>query len=167
MDKLVGLGLMCGSGAVIIFGALTGRLAAILAAFVKPEDLGPAGSGAPAAGSQENTTMQGDAMINALEAQARTWGINSNPKWKAAFDSQVKPLIAKALQSGDQADYDAAAAKLREINHQYKPSDLPGGKTTGPVPKGTPKTATAKSGKPLGGKARAPIVAKAPSMAKQ
>lgn len=157
MRKLVGLVVMGGSGFLILYGGLTGRLAAILAAVAKPEDLGPSGSGAPAPGSQEAVTMQGDQLLTALEQQARAEGLNSIPGWKKAFDSTVKPLIAKALASGNQADYDAAARALQTLNAQYRSKQQ--GATAGRVTKGTPKTPKAISGPLLGGKPRAPIVA--------
>jgi hypothetical protein len=158
MSWLVGLGLVAAPGGVIVFGALTGRLASILAAFVKPADLGTPGT--QYTGGAE-TPEQGEtfATLNQLDAlakQAQAWGLTTNPAWKAKYDATVKPLVIKATQTDKQSDLDAAISAYQALNNEYNP----GGKTSGVAPPGTPQTP-----KTIGGKNKDPYAGQPPEVA--
>lgn len=116
---LAGLGIGA-TGLLVVFGALTGRLSAMIAAVAKPSDLATSGSyvnGVADFGHQ--AANEGDAdtlLMGALVKQVRQWGANKDPAWK----STVEPLVIKATQTRKPADYEKAIAALRTLIAKYK-----------------------------------------------
>lgn len=133
MTFLAGLGISA-TGALVVFGALTGRLAAIIAAVIKPSDLASSGSyvnGIYDSGAQAATG--GDAsslLIIQLEKQVQNNGLAQSTEWKTT----VEPLVRKALATRKQSDYDAAIAALRQLLGRGQ--QAPAGAATGGVPRG-------------------------------
>lgn len=121
MTLLAGLGISA-TGALVVFGALTGRLAAILAAVAKPSDLASSGSYVNGVSdSGINAARSPDASANLLTVlvkEVRLFGANKDPAWT----STVQPLITKAQQTRKQSDYDAAIAAVRSLIAKYKPT---------------------------------------------
>jgi hypothetical protein len=119
VTTLAGLGIAT-TGLLVVFGALTGRLAAMVAAVAKPSDLATSGSyvnGTPDFGHNAANEADADTLLmGALVKQVRQWGANKDPEWK----NTVEPLVIKATQTRKPADYDKAIAALRTLIAKYK-----------------------------------------------
>lgn len=132
MFLLVGLS-MAGVGGLTVYGSLTGRLAAILAAVFKPSDLGVAGStvnGTPDIGTNAaNPADSAQLLLAALIRQFNETIKPFHPEAVAEFDRTVKPLIQKA-RKGNEADYLKAIQALRNLIAKYVVPHGPGGTAT-------------------------------------
>lgn len=132
MTLLAGLGVSA-AGALVVFGALTGRLAAIVAAVDKPSDLAASGSytnGIPDSGHNAATATGSYAeTIRALLQQSISLGVTNAP----GFDA-VRQQAIDAMKSGDANKEAAAIQALRNFNTQHNPANT--GKTGGGTPHG-------------------------------
>lgn len=129
MFLLVGLS-MAGLGGVTVYGSLTGRLAAILAALFKPQDLGATGSavnGTPDIGTNAASPGGSDAnLLTALVQEFNKLIKPGHPEAVAEFKKTVQPLILKAGQTRSESDYLKAINALRALIRKYLPP-IPGG----------------------------------------
>lgn len=126
LNLLVGIVFMAAPGGVIVYGALTGRLAAMIAALIKPQDLGASGAtganGTPNSGTNaDNGGDQNANLLTALVQQFNTLIRPGHPQAVQAFKTTVNPLIARAQQTRSEKDYAAAIAALRALITKYKP----------------------------------------------
>ena len=133
LNLLVGL-FMATTGVGVVYGGLTGRLAAMIAALIKPQDLGAPGSiganGTPDIGMSASTGVgQNQNLVTVLIRQFRALGLNKNAKAEVEFRGKFEPLFFKAQSSGAEKDYAAAIAELRNIIATYKPDSVKPGTT--------------------------------------